>query len=232
MYLMVIGVGMALSIWASVKTKGAFHKYSQFTTRSGMTGAQIAQAILRDSNINDVTVEPVKGKLTDHYDPRTKTLRLSEAVYGSASMSAAGVAAHEVGHAIQHAQAYGPLKFRSAWVPVANTGGGISMIVLVLAAFMGGAASVMGQNLAILGVLLFATTTLFTLVTLPVEFDASKRALVALKGGNYLTSEELTGAKKVLDAAALTYVAAFVTSALTLLYWAMRLGLLGGRRND
>lgn len=232
MYLMVIGVGMALSIWASLKTKGAFHKYSQFTTRSGMTGAQIAKAILRDSNINDVTVEPVKGKLTDHYDPRTKTLRLSEAVYGSASMSAAGVAAHEVGHAIQHAQAYGPLKFRSAWVPVANTGGGISMIVLMLAAFLGGAASVMGQNLAILGVLLFATTTLFTLVTLPVEFDASKRALVALKSGNYLTSEELTGAKKVLDAAALTYVAAFVTSALTLLYWAMRLGLLGGRRND
>lgn len=232
MYLMVIGIGMALSIWASLKTKGAFHKYSQFTTRSGMTGAQIAKAILRDSNISDVTVEPVKGKLTDHYDPRTKTLRLSEAVYDSNSMSAAGVAAHEVGHAIQHAQAYGPLKFRSAWVPVANTGGGISMIVLMLAAFLGGAASVMGQNLAILGVLLFATTTLFTLVTLPVEFDASKRALVALKSGNYLTSEELGGAKKVLDAAALTYVAAFVTSALTLLYWAMRLGLLGGRRNN
>ncbi len=232
MYLAVIGIGMALSIWASVKTKGAFHKYSQFTTRSRMTGADVAQAILRDSNINDVKIEPVRGTLTDHYDPRTKTLRLSEAVYGSTSMSAAGVAAHEVGHAIQHAQGYAPLKFRSAWVPVANLGGGISMIVLFLAAMLGGAQSVMGHNVAIIGVLLFATTTLFTLVTLPVEFDASKRALVALKHGNYLTSEELAGAKNVLDAAALTYVAAFVTSALTLLYWAMRLGLLGGRRND
>jgi Zn-dependent membrane protease YugP len=232
MYLLVIGVGMALSIWASVKTKGAFHKYSQFTTRSGMTGADVAKAILRDANINDVTVEPVRGTLTDHYDPRTKILRLSEAVYGSTSMSAAGVAAHEVGHAIQHANGYAPLKFRSAWVPVANLGGGISMIVLVLAALLGGAASVTGHNLAIVGVVLFATTTLFTLVTLPVEFDASKRALVALKHGNYLTPEELSGAKNVLDAAALTYVAAFVTSALTLLYWAMRLGLLGGRRND
>lgn len=232
MYLAVIGVGMALSIWASVKTKGAFHKYSQFTTRSRMTGADVAQAILRDSNINDVKVEPVRGTLTDHYDPRTKTLRLSEAVFGSTSMSAAGVAAHEVGHAIQHAQGYAPLKFRSAWVPVANLGGGISMIVLFLAAMLGGAQSVMGHNVAIIGVLLFATTTLFTLVTLPVEFDASKRALASLKHGNYLTSEELAGAKNVLDAAALTYVAAFVTSALTLLYWAMRLGLLGGRRND
>jgi Zn-dependent membrane protease YugP len=232
MYLLVIGVGMALSIWASLKTKGTFHKYSQFTTRSRMTGADIAKAIMRDANVNDVKVEPVRGTLTDHYDPRSKTLRLSEPVYGGTTMSAAGVAAHEVGHAIQHAQNYGPLKFRSAWVPVANLGGGISVFVLIMAAMLGGAASVTGHNLALLGVLLFATTTVFTLVTLPVEFDASRRALATLKRGSYLTPEELTGAKKVLDAAALTYVAAFVTSALTLFYWAMRLGLLGGRRND
>jgi Zn-dependent membrane protease YugP len=232
MYLLVIGIGMALSIWASLKTKGTFHKYSQFATRSRMTGADIAKAIMRDSNINDVTVEQVRGTLTDHYDPRTKTLRLSEAVYGSTSMSAAGVAAHEVGHAIQHAQNYGPLKFRSAWVPVANLGGGISMFVLVMAAMLGGAATVGGHKMALVGVLLFATTTVFTLVTLPVEFDASRRALATLRRGSYLSPDELTGAKKVLDAAALTYVAAFVTSALTLFYWAMRLGLLGGRRND
>jgi len=232
MYLLVIGVGMALSIWASVKTKGTFHKYSQFATRSRMTGADIAKAIMRDSNINDVTVEPVRGTLTDHYDPRTKTLRLSEAVYGSTSMSAAGVAAHEVGHAIQDAVNYGPLKFRSAWVPVANLGGGISMFVLVMAAMLGGAATVGGQKLALVGVVLFATTTVFTLVTLPVEFDASRRALATLRRGSYLTAEELTGAKKVLDAASLTYVAAFITSALALFYWAMRLGLLGGRRSD
>lgn len=232
MYLAIIGIGMVLSIWASMKTKGTFHKFSQYTTQSRMTGADVARAILRDANINDVTIEPVPGKLTDHYDPRTKTLRLSEAVYGSNSMSAAGVAAHEVGHAIQHAQGYAPLKFRSAWVPVANLGGGISMFVLFAAAMLGGAQSVLGAQAALVGVLLFATTTVFTLVTLPVEFDASKRALATLGRGGYLTRDELSGAKQVLDAAAMTYVAAFVTSALTLLYWAMRLGLLGGRRND
>jgi Zn-dependent membrane protease YugP len=215
-----------------MKTKGTFHKFSQFTTQSRMTGADIARAILRDANINDVTIEPIKGKLTDHYDPRTKTLRLSEGVYASNTMSAAGVAAHEVGHAIQDAQHYAPLKFRSAWVPVANLGGGISIFVLIAAAMLGGAQSAMGANVALLGVLLFATTTVFTLVTLPVEFDASRRAMAMLSRGGYLTREEQSGAKQVLDAAAMTYVAAFVTSALTLLYWAMRLGLLGGRRSD
>jgi|SRR5678816_776161 len=232
LYWLVIGIGMVLSIWASMKTKGTFHKYSEYTTRSRMTGAQVAEAILRDNNISDVQIVPIKGNLTDHYDPRSKVLRLSEGVFGSTSMSAAGVAAHEVGHAIQHAQGYAPLKFRSAWVPVANIGGGLSMFVLMGALFMGGAATVMGSKLALAGVLLFATTTLFTLVTLPVEFDASRRALATLKRGSYLAPDELTGAKKVLDAAALTYVAAFVTSALTLLYWMMRLGLLGGRRSD
>ncbi len=232
LYWLIIGVGAVLSIWASMKTKGTFHKYSQFTTHSRMTGADIAAAILRDSNITDVKIEPVRGTLTDHYDPRQKVLRLSEAVYGSTSMSAAGVAAHEVGHAIQHAQGYAPLKFRSVWVPVANIGGGLSMFILIGAAMMGGAATIMGSKLALAGVVLFSTTTLFTLVTLPVEFDASKRALVTLGRGSYLTADELQGAKKVLDAAALTYVAAFVSSALTLFYWAMRLGLLGGRRSD
>lgn len=232
MYWLVIGAGMLLSLWASMKTKGTFHKYSRFTTRSGMTGAQVAQAILRDANVSGVTIQPIAGNLTDHYDPRTRTLRLSEGVYNSTSMSAAGVAAHEVGHAIQHAQEYAPLKFRSAWVPVANLGGGVSIFVLIAAAFLGGAQSVLGAKVALLGVLLFATTTVFTLVTLPVEFDASRRAMVNLKRGGYLTQDELAGAKSVLDAAALTYVAAFITSALTLLYWAMRLGLLGGRRSD
>jgi Zn-dependent membrane protease YugP len=232
MYWLVIGAGMVLSIWASMKTKGTFRKYSEVATRSRMTGADVAKAVLRDANINDVTVEPVKGNLTDHYDPRSRTLRLSEAVYGVASLSAAGVAAHEVGHAIQHAQGYAPLKFRSAWVPVANFGGGLSIFVLIMAAMMGGAATVMGNKMAVAGVVLFATTTLFTLVTLPVEFDASRRALATLRRGAYLAPDELAGAKKVLDAAALTYVAAFVTSALTMVYWAMRLGLVGGRRND
>ena len=230
LYLLVIGIGFGLSLFASTITKGRFRKYSQYTTRSRMTGADIARSILEDNNIRDVKVERIPGELSDHYDPRTKVLRLSEPVYDSNSMAAFGVAAHEVGHAIQHAKSYSMLQFRSAWVPVANYGGGISTFVIILAFVMGGAASATGSTLSWLGVLLFGCTTVFTLVTLPVEFDASKRALVCLKQGNYVTEKELDGARKVLNAAAMTYVAAFITSLLTLLYWAHKLGLLGGRR--
>ncbi|MBK9385365.1 MAG: zinc metallopeptidase [Planctomycetes bacterium] len=232
MYWVVIGVGMLLSLWASAKTKGAFTHYSQFTTRAGMTGAQVARRILEDNAVFDVKIEHVPGDLTDHYDPRTKTLRLSDSVYASRSMSAFGVAAHEVGHALQHAQGYAPLGFRSMWVPVANFGGGISMMVILGALLAGGAATAAGTTMGWLGLALFGTTTLFTLVTLPVEFDASKRALATLSLGGYATAEELHGAKKVLDAAALTYVAAFVTSLLTLVYWAYALGLMGNRREE
>jgi Zn-dependent membrane protease YugP len=229
-YWVVIGAGMLLSMWASARVKGTFAKFSKIRSGSGLTGAQVAQRILQANNVHDVKIEPVKGKLTDHYDPRSKTLRLSEPVYGSGSLSALGVAAHEVGHAIQHAEGYAMLAFRSWWVPVANTGSGLSMIVLIIAAVMGGAQSVLGANLALLGVALFATTTLFTLVTLPVEFDASKRALLSLEKGGIMPASELAGARKVLNAAGMTYVAAFITSLLTLLYWAWRLGLFGGRR--
>ena len=142
-----------------------------------------------------------------------------------------GVAAHEVGHAIQHAQAYGFLSFRSAWVPVANLGSGLSFIVIFIALMMGGAQTATGASLSWLGVLLFGCTTIFTLVTLPVEFDASKRALACLRKGNYVAEKELDGARKVLNAAAMTYVAAFASSLLMLLYYAFRLGLIGGRRN-
>jgi len=228
LYWLVIGVGMALSLWASATVKGRFHKYSRIPTRSGMTGAQVAEAILRENGIFDVKIEPIRGSMTDHYDPSSKTLRLSEPVYASNSMAAFGVAAHEVGHAIQHARGYAPLKFRSAWVPVANTGSGLSMIVIILAFFLGGTATAFGSLAAWLGIGLFATTTVFTLVTLPVEFDASRRALASLSG-RYVSDDELEGAKKVLDAAAMTYVAAFATSLMTLLYWAMQLGLLGRR---
>ena len=206
LYLLVIGIGFGLSLYASTITKGRFRKYSQYTTRSRMTGADIARSILEDNNIRDVKVERIPGELSDHYDPRTKILRLSEPVYDSNSMAAFGVAAHEVGHAIQHAKSYSMLQFRSAWVPVANYGGGISTFVIILAFVMGGAASATGSTLSWLGVLLFGCTTVFTLVTLPVEFDASKRALVCLKQGNYVTEKELDGAKKVLNAAAMTYV--------------------------
>jgi len=227
-YWVVLGAGMALSLWASSRVKGTFQKFSQMPTRGGRTGADVARAILRDHGITDVTVEPVRGQLTDHYDPRTKTLRLSEPVYHQRSMAALGVAAHEVGHAIQHARDYGPLHFRSAWVPIASTGGGLSMIVIFIALMMGGlSAGGVGAVLAWVGVLMFATTTVFTLITLPVEFDASKRALATLADGRYMSDVELQGAKKVLDAAALTYVAAAAASLMQLAYWAML--LLGGR---
>jgi Zn-dependent membrane protease YugP len=229
-YLLIIGVGMGLSFYASSVTKGRFRKYSQFTTRSRLTGADIAKNILSDNNIHDVRVERIAGELTDHYDPRTKTLRLSESVHDSNNMAAFGVAAHEVGHAIQHSKSYAMLSFRSAWVPMANMGGGLSMVIIMLAFFLGGAQSATGASLSWLGVLLFGCTTLFTLITLPVEFDASKRALTCLKKGQYVTDKELDGARKVLDAAAMTYVAAFITSLLTLVYWAFRLGLFGGNR--
>jgi hypothetical protein len=232
LYWLLIGAGMLLSLWAQFRVKSAFSRYSQVATRSGLTGADVAQHILRANGINGVRIEGIRGALTDHYDPRTRTLRLSESVYGTRSIAAAGVAAHEVGHAIQHAQNYGPLKFRSAWVPVANLGGGLSMFVIMAALAMGGIATATGQALATAGVLMFATTTLFTLVTLPVEFDASRRALATLESGGVMPADEIAGARRVLNAAALTYVAAFVTSLLTLLYWLVRLGLLGGRRRE
>jgi Zn-dependent membrane protease YugP len=230
-YWVIIGLGMALSLWAQFRVKGAFRKYSRLPTRSGLTGAQVAEQILRQNNIDGVKIEPIRGSMTDHYDPRTRTLRLSEPVYGSRSMAAFGVAAHEVGHAIQHAENYKPLTFRSAWVPVANFGSGLSFVVLILAMFLGGAATAYGYIAAVAGVILFATATVFTLITLPVEFDASRRALQSLESGGLVSSEELGGARKVLNAAAMTYVAAFVNSLMMLLYWAYRLGLLGGRRS-
>ncbi len=231
LYWLLIGVTLALSGLASAATRGTFKKYSKIPNRRGLTGADIAAAILRAHQINDVRIEPVRGRLSDHYDPRSKTLRLSEPVYGERSLAAAGVAAHEVGHAIQHAQNYAPLKFRSAWVPVAGFGSNISWLLLIGSLFMGGAQTALGNNLAIAGLALFATTTLFTLITLPVEFDASRRAVATLQQQQILGPDEVGGARKVLNAAAMTYVAAAAASILTLLYWAFRLGLLGGRRN-
>jgi uncharacterized protein len=232
LYWLIIGFGMVLGLWAQFRVKRAFAKYRQVRTASGMTGAQVARRILAANNISDVTVESVPGELNDHYDPRTKTLRLSEPVFGSNSIAAVGVAAHEVGHAIQHAHHYAPLAMRSAWVPVANVGTGLSWIVIMAALLMGGASTALGGQLAILGVLLFATSTFFTLITLPVEFDASRRAMVSLERNGLVSATELTGVRRTLNAAALTYVAAFVTSALTLLYYAYRLGLFGGRSRD
>lgn len=231
LYWLMIGTIVVISGLASAATRGAFNKYSKVPMRRSMTGADVAAAILRAHQIHDVKIEPVQGNLSDHYDPRSKTLRLSEPVYGARSLAAAGVAAHEVGHAIQHAHGYAPLKFRSAWVPVAGIGSNMSWILLIGAMFLGGASSEPGSLLAMAGLALFACTTLFTLITLPVEFDASRRAVQTLEQQQILAPDEIGGAKKVLNAAAMTYVAAAAASILTLLYWAYRLGLIGGRRN-
>jgi Zn-dependent membrane protease YugP len=228
-YWVIIGVTLALSGWAAWRVKRTFAEYARFDTRSRLTGADVARRILADNGIHDVRVEQVKGRLTDHYDPSSRTLRLSEPVHSGRSMAAFGVAAHEAGHALQHQAGYAPLRFRSAWVPVANLGSGASMFLIIGAMILGGTATALGGWLAVAGVILMATTTVFTLVTLPVEFDASRRALIALADGGHVTSQELDGAKRVLDAAALTYVMAFVSSILMLLYWAFSLGLLGGQ---
>jgi Zn-dependent membrane protease YugP len=232
LYMLVIGIGVVLGLMAQFRVKSAFSKYSQVRAASGLTGGEIASRILADNGITNVRVERIAGDLNDHYDPKSKTLRLSDPVYSSNSLAAFGVAAHEVGHAVQDARGYAPLALRSAWVPVANFGGTLSWLVIMAALILGGAGTVLGAQLGLLGVALFATTTFFTLITLPVEFDASRRALAALNQGGYLSPREIGGARSVLNAAALTYVAAFVTSALTLLYYAYRLGLFGGRRDE
>jgi hypothetical protein len=227
-YWLVFGIGLVLSLWAAARVKGTFARYSQVRARSGVTGAEVAQAILQANGIHDVTVEPVHGALTDHYDPSTKTLRLSEPVYGSDSVAALGVAAHEVGHAIQHATRYGALQFRSAWVPVAGFGMGLGELLILVG--LGVAFSTGSTTLAWIGLALFATTTVFTLVTLPVEFDASRRAMATLQQSRVLAGEELAGARSVLNAAALTYVAAAATSMMQLVWFAMQ--ILGAQRSE
>lgn len=227
-YLLILGIGMVLAMLAAGRVKATFARWSKVRSRSGYTGAQVAQAILQANGIGDVKIEPVPGSLTDHYDPRSKTLRLSEPVYHSNSIAALGIAAHEVGHAIQHAQRYAPLQFRSAWVPVATIGSNLSWIVLFIGlglAYAGGSPTV-----AWIGVTLFAATTVFTLITLPVEFDASRRAMISLQQGGVLASDELPGARSVLNAAAWTYVAAAAASLMQLLYWVMQ--IVGTQRRD
>ena len=223
--LLVMGIGLVLSLGAAALVKSTAARYAAVASRSGVTGAQVASAILQANGIRDVTIEPVPGHLTDHYDPSSKTLRLSESVYSEHSITAIGIAAHEVGHAIQHAQGYAPLRFRSAWVPMAGVGSQIGMGLVVLALFLGGVKH--APTMAWLGIVLFGMSTVFTLVTLPVEFDASRRALATLERSRVLAADELPGARAVLGAAALTYVAAFVQSLLLLLYYAYRLGLFG-----
>lgn len=222
-YILVL-IGVVLSLLASARVRSTFSKYSRVRSHSGLTGAEAAERILHNAGIYDVTIERAQGQLTDHYDPRRKVLRLSESVYGSNSISAIGVAAHECGHAIQHQNAYVPLKVRSALVPVANFGAAIAWPLILIGLLLTGS-----QTLIDIGIILFSTAVLFQLVTLPVEFNASRRAVLKLSETGILHYEELNQSKKVLNAAALTYVAAAAATILQLLRLIL---LFGGRRRD
>ena len=199
-------VPLLFGLWAQLKVKRTFDKYSRVVPRSGMTGAEAAAAVLRSSGLPQLSIRPVAGRLTDHYDPRNRTLNLSADVGASSSLAALGVAAHEAGHAIQDARRYTPMRIRQALVPAATIGQSLWFLPVVLGLVLG------MTGLVTIGLVLFAVIVLFQLVTLPVEFDASRRALVALQGQGLLASDEVPGARAVLNAAALTYIAGFVAA--------------------
>lgn len=226
MYLLVMLPGMALSFWASAKVKSTFHKYSQVRPSSGLSGAEAARELIRRAGVDTVRVEPVQGFLSDHYDPGAKALRLSPDVYDGRSLAALGVAAHEAGHALQHADGYAPLKFRSLVVKPASFGQSGGMYIAMAGLLFN------APTMVWLGIILFSAFLLFTLVTLPVEFNASSRAVRVLVDAGMVTRQEAPGTRAVLNAAALTYVAAAISALMQLLYLLMRAGVLGGRGDD
>lgn len=206
---------LLLSLWAQAQVSGNFKRYSGVANRRRLTGAQAAEAVLRAHGVYDVAIRPCSGNLTDHYDPRDNSISLSENVYNSASIAAVGVAAHEAGHAVQYAENYGPVRLRTAIIPATQIGSKFSFVLLLVGMIL------YSQSLFLIGILLFSLTTLFQLITLPVEFNASHRALQTLENEQLLYDDELSGAKKVLKAAALTYVAALLMSALQLLRYVL-----------
>lgn len=218
-------IGAVLCIFAQMKVSSTYNKFSRVRSRTGMTGAEAAQRILQMSGIYDVRIEHIRGSLTDHYDPTHKVLRLSDTVYGSDSVAAIGVAAHECGHAVQHDQGYAPLRIRSSLVPAANIGSKAGIPLIILGAFLG-----MNQILIQIGIWVFALAVLFQVVTLPVEFNASGRALAMLGDYGMLANDEVKSCKKVLSAAALTYVAAAASAILQLFRLILMFG--GNRKRD
>lgn len=224
-YILVV-IGAVICMIASARVKGTFNKYSQLRSMSGMNGAQVAQRVLQAAGIYDVQVRHVSGSLTDHYDPRTKTVNLSDPVYNATSVAALGVAAHECGHAIQHAKSYAPLSIRSALVPIANFGSMLAWPVILIGLLF----NTRSSGLIIdIGILLFSAAVLFQLVTLPVEFDASRRALVMLRTQGILADDELRYTRRVLKSAALTYLASAAAAILQLLRIIL---ITNGRRRD
>ncbi len=225
-YILVL-ITAILSMVASARVSSTFKKFSQKPTSRSITGEQAARKILDENGLHDVRVERVSGNLTDHYDPRAKVIRLSDSVHSSTSVAAVGVAAHEAGHAVQHAVGYAPIKLRNTIVPIANIGSMAGPYLIIIGLLLSGA---MSDVLLNLGVWFFSAAVLFQLVTLPVEFNASNRAIATLKNGMYLYEDEVPAVKKVLSAAAMTYVAAAAVSIANLLRFIMLIG--GRRRND
>lgn len=212
-YIILVVPALLLSLWAQFKVKSTFSKFSKLANARGITGAQAAAFLLRANGITDVKIEAIAGNLTDHYSPKEKVLRLSEPVCNKSTIAAVGVAAHETGHAIQHAVGYGPLGLRAFLVPVANIGSRFGPLIAIIGLLFGvKLGNGMDTLLINIGIVLFSASVLFYLVTLPVEFNASNRALKILKTGNVMSDEELKGVKKVLSAAAMTYVAAAITA--------------------
>ncbi|UTR09644.1 zinc metallopeptidase [Evansella sp. LMS18] len=209
-FLIYLAILFLVPLWAQMRVKGTYQKYSQVASSSGMAGAEVARKILDDNGLYDVTVEPVKGKLTDHYDPRKKAVRLSEQNYYGNSVAGAAVAAHEVGHAIQDAEGYAFLRFRHALVPVASFGSNISFFLILAGIFMG------ATNMFLAGIIFMSAAVLFQVITLPVEFNASNRAMEQVVSVGVIRNEEERETKKVLNAAALTYVAAALVAVMEL----------------
>jgi len=230
-YMVVMIVGVILVAIPQWLVKSTFEKYSKVRASRGMTGAQVAKSVLQDAGIYNVSVEPIEGSLTDHYDPSRKVIRLSEDIYSSNSVAALGVAAHEAGHAIQDFKGYIPMKLRSGVVPAANLGSQLGPALVMGSLFLKLFLHISGLTLLIggIGVCLYAAAVIFHLVTLPVELNASHRAMKALAGGGYLVQNEIGQTRKVLLAAALTYVAATLNAIIQLLYWAW---LVFGRQNS
>ncbi len=221
LYLMIMAPVLLLSLYASMKVKSTYKKYSRIGTNSGMTGADIARQILHRNGLSNINVVETGGFLSDHYDPGKKVVRLSRDVYNGTSVSAIGVAAHETGHAIQHKESYSPLALRNMMVPVASIGSNFAWIIIIAGALFSAAGLIQA------GIILFSTVVVFQLITLPVEFNASSRAKSILSSQGLVSATELNGVNKVLGAAAMTYVAAAASSIATLLYFLIRFGLLG-----
>lgn len=215
-YIVLVLPAVILSMWAQSKVNSNFKKYSKVYTRRNLTGFDAARQILDSNGLFDVKIESVRGNLTDHYDPKANVIRLSDSVRNSTSVAAVGVAAHEAGHAVQHAEGYTPIKLRNSLVPVANIGSQLAMPLIILGLVLMGGESIFGSTCVWAGIILFSAAVLFQVVTLPVEFDASNRAIKVLSNG-YIEDDEKVYVKKVLGAAALTYVAAAATSIAQLL---------------